>query len=122
MLSSSFFLLFIMIVSLAMVVLLNRRGYFEKVQWTHYVFTAIGVIFPFIDIIQTHFALSLNIEGNPALIVFIYSLPEGVGWGIFVISHILFTIVTAFLGWQGKNVKKKCNVFSYLHLLSYLRV
>jgi hypothetical protein len=118
MLSSSLFLLFIMVLSIAMVVMLNRRGYFEKVQRTHYVFTAIGVVFPFVDVIQTQYALSLNIEGNPVVIALIYSLPEGIGWGIFVISHVLLSIILGFLGWQGKSEKNNRNVLLNLSLPS----
>jgi hypothetical protein len=46
-------------------------------------------------------------QGNAALIGIISLLPEGYGWGFFVITHILFSVVTLFLGWQGRNEKKE---------------
>lgn len=78
----------------------------------------IGIVFPFIDVIETWFALEYGHEGNPLVRWSMTSLPTGYGWTLFVLYHLALSALAFFLGWKGKSEE----AVSYRELLGLLDI
>ena len=83
---------------------LYRRGAFNTVgRIKHYLLVGIGIVFPLVDIIETKLALENNYEGNPLVIWCISNLPNGYGWNLFILIHLIMSALAFCLGWIGKS-------------------
>jgi len=93
------------LIPLIIVYFMYRRGKFKKIGRIRYLLlVGIGVIFPFIDVIQTE--LAIGYEGNPIVSWYISSLPEGYGWALFILGHLALSVLAFWLGWIGRSEEK----------------
>jgi hypothetical protein len=85
------------------------------------VLTVVGVILPWVDVIQTLPAIEYRIEGNP----FINLAPPEYQLHLLVISHVGFSIIALVLGWLGKsprNVEARFGLSFFLVVLTLIAV
>ena len=77
---------------------LFRRSTFKNYsrKW-HFLCVGIGIIFPWVDVVQTWFGIEH--EGN--LLVRLLVVRE-YGWLLFVVVHLLLSVLAFYLGWIGK--------------------
>lgn len=91
-------------ISFLITYLLHRRGRFKVVRKNEIrILAVLGVILPFVDVVETWFGYEH--EGNPFVIHTIGLLAEG-GWLIFILSHVVASMLVVILGWRSMSEKE----------------